>query len=608
MGSKHNVQDVEFVECPYCPKGNKNQFKMLHWKHLRNLHGKTIEDVKDEFPDIPTMTLKEYNKKINSAKIGSLESKKTHDKIKTIYCFYKDDDDCPGEPYEIANNQPNIWMCNTCRKLGKPEVDGKRKEHANDARTKTLMERYNVTNAHNVPGANEKILETYKKQGKEGIGFADKELAKRSEDTIEKKTGYRNFMQTEEGRELFRGDKSPTKRPEVRIKISKKLKGKLSKLKYRTYENIFGEEKAIKLKEKKREHLIKEFLKEFEILLDYFKVNFCDDEYKGALVWHNFQCQKCNYIFKQPWNSIQQGYKCPKCFPRNQGESIAEIEVREFICDLIGKDKVKNNCRNLIKNPETNHFLEIDIYIPSLKIAIEWHSEFNINFTGSDYHLNKTLECKEKGIYLIHIFEDEWIFKKEIVKSRLKQILRVNDSERIHARKCEIKEIEPKVKNEFLEKFHIQGKDASKIKLGAFYNEELVSVMTFGKGNISKGSKAIDKVWELNRFCSNSNYHIPGIAGKLLSHFKKNFEWKEIFSYADRRWSQGNLYYQLEFELDKITQPNYWYIKGVKRIHRFNLRKRSDEPKDITEKTLRLKEGYNIIWDCGSLKFSLKNM
>jgi len=195
------------------------------------------------------------------------------------------------------------------------------------------------------------------------------------------------------------------------------------------------------------------------------------------------------------------------------------------------------------------------------------------------------------------------MFKKEIVKSRIKQILKVNNSKRIHARKCIIKEIEPKIKNEFLETYHIQGKDSSKIKLGAFFENELVSVMTFSKGNISKGSKSKEGIWELNRFCSNSNYHIPGIAGKLLSHFKKNYEWKEIFSYADRRWSIGNLYYKLGFKLISKTQINYWYLKDFLKIHRFNLRKTKDEPKDVTEWVLRQKEGYTRIWDCGSLKF-----
>jgi len=67
------------------------------------------------------------------------------------------------------------------------------------------------------------------------------------------------------------------------------------------------------------------------------------------------------------------------------------------------------------------------------------------------------------------------------------------------------------------------------------------------------------------------------------------------------------LYKKLGFQLEHITQPNYWYTKGFGRIHRFNLKKRPDEPKDIPEYILRLKEGYTRIWDCGNLKFALEN-
>jgi hypothetical protein len=158
-----------------------------------------------------------------------------------------------------------------------------------------------------------------------------------------------------------------------------------------------------------------------------------------------------------------------------------------------------------------------------------------------------------------------------------------------------------------LNKYHIQGKDNSNIKLGAFYNNELISVMTFSLGSIAKGSKSIKGIYELSRFCSNYNYHIPGIASKLLTYFKQNYDWKEIFSYADRRWSNGNLYKKIGFQLWSITKPNYFYIKGLNRIHRFNLRKRPDEPKDITEWVLRQNEGYYRVYDCGHLKFIMEN-
>ena len=256
--------------------------------------------------------------------------------------------------------------------------------------------------------------------------------------------------------------------------------------------------------------------------------------------------------------------------------------------------------------------LELDIYIPNKNIAFEYdglyyHSE-QIN-PDKFYHVNKTNICKDKGIRLIHIFEDEWIYNRDIVEERIKYILNVKkDVKKIYARKCEIRPIDFKTKNIFLNKYHIQGSDKSIIKLGAFYNDELISVMTFSKGNISKGSKYIEGVWELNRFCSDYNYLVIGIASKLLNYFKSNYEWNEIFTYADLRWSCGDLYQTLGFTLKHISQPNYWYIKDYKRIHRFNLRKKSDEPKNVPEKLLRFNEGYMIVYDCGNIKFNMKNI
>jgi hypothetical protein len=327
------------------------------------------------------------------------------------------------------------------------------------------------------------------------------------------------------------------------------------------------------------------------------------DEYKNNKENYRWRCSKCNNIFIENWRNMCRGYKCPICFPRN-----IKSKQEQEICDVLKHFNITfiENSRDII-NP-----YEIDIFIPDQNIGIEfngiyWHSEEA--GTPIKYHLNKTKLCEEKGIRLIHIFEDEWVFKQDIVINRLKQILNIRNSIlRIHARNCIIKEIDSTIKNEFLNRYHLQGKDSSKIKLGAFYNNELVSVMTFSHGNISKGSKKQKGILELNRFCTNYNYHIPGVASKMLTYFKRNYYWDEIFSYADKRWSNGNLYYKLGFTYLYDTKPNYWYIKNNQRIHRFNLRKRKDEPNNINEYTLRLKEGYLRVWDCGSMKFSLKNI
>jgi len=134
--------------------------------------------------------------------------------------------------------------------------------------------------------------------------------------------------------------------------------------------------------------------------------------------------------------------------------------------------------------------------------------------------------------------------------------------------------------------------------------------MTFSKPSLSKGQSSYDEgIWELSRFCSKLNYKVIGVASKLLSYFKKNYDWIQIFSYADRRWSTGNLYTQIGFKLVGNTKPNYWYFANgsIERYHRFALRKKSDEPKDITEWELRKAQGWNRIWDCGNLKYVMYN-
>jgi len=324
------------------------------------------------------------------------------------------------------------------------------------------------------------------------------------------------------------------------------------------------------------------------------------------------KCKVCNETYTNRFTNLVIGYgKCERCYPRDATSSILEKEVYQNIKNILNDEIIFTNYRDLIKNPSTGFNLELDIYIPSKKIAVEfnglyWHSEMVLNDKAERYHLIKWNECKKEGIQLIQIFEDEWIEKKEIILSMIKHKLGCNSNKVIYARKCIIKEITSIEKNIFLDSNHIQGKDSCKIKLGAFYENELVSVMTFGLGNISRGGnpKELEK-WELSRFVTKKEYHVIGIAGKLLEYFKRNYNWREIYSYADLRISNGDLYKKLGFRFLKQNPPNYFYVSNGKRIHRFNLRKTITEPQDIPEWRLRLDQGYYRIWDCGNLKFSL---
>lgn len=327
-------------------------------------------------------------------------------------------------------------------------------------------------------------------------------------------------------------------------------------------------------------------------------------EYNGAHLSHKFKCKICGSVFDHLWNSVQQGILCKVC---NKGKSKPEIEINTWLKNY-NVDFIENN-RNQIPP------YELDMFMESKKIAIEYcglyyHSELVNIKNPESYHNDKLNLCLKNNINLIQIFEDEWLFKKDIVKHMLLHKLGMSNKQKIYARKCYVKEIEAKVKNEFLQLNHIQGADSSKIKLGLFTkdNDQLVAVMTFAGKNLAKGTINLkDTDWELNRFATDINYQVVGGAGKILEYFKRNYKWTSIFSYADRRWSTGNLYYKLGFELISITKPNYWYFKNYNRIYRFSLRKQPDEPKDIPEWKLRHDQGYYRIWDCGNLKFNMIN-
>ena len=292
---------------------------------------------------------------------------------------------------------------------------------------------------------------------------------------------------------------------------------------------------------------------------------------------------------------------CTICNPISKNISGLEIELENFI---------KNNYDGLIKfsDKEIIKPLELDIYLPELKLAFEfnglwWHNELN---KENNYHLNKTEECEKNNIQLIHIFEDDWLYKKDIVKSII--LNKLNKSKKIWARKCQVKEISNNVYRDFLDNNHIQGYINSKIKIGLYYNNELVSVMGFGNYRIAMGKKKTNRgEYELLRFCNKLSTNIIGGASKLFKYFTEKYKPIEITTYADRCWSKGELYKTLGFNFVSKTQANYYYIIEGIRNFRFNFRKdkliKQGFDSNKTEHQIMLERGIYRIYNSGNLKF-----
>lgn len=329
---------------------------------------------------------------------------------------------------------------------------------------------------------------------------------------------------------------------------------------------------------------------------------FSGDEFQGTSyeIEYRWLCKKCNQEFNHYFHSHMPS--CPSC----KSVSSFEYEVNQFFESL--SIPYERNTRTVI----TPH--ELDFYFPNLNIAIEcngnyWHSE--LFGRGKNYHLSKTEKCNDNGIQLIHIFEDEWLLRSDIVKSKLKSILGLL-VDRIPARKCVVKEVPTSHKTSFLNQNHLQGTDKSNIKLGLYYNDNLVSIMTFCKLRKSLGTSHKEGSWELSRFCNKLDTTVIGGASKLFKHFKVNYEWNYIKSFADRRWSKGRLYFNLGFNLSHFSKPNYWYFKqSIERVHRFKYRKSQlNKLLDVYDENLTEWENmkinkFNRIWDCGNYVFGI---
>jgi hypothetical protein len=286
---------------------------------------------------------------------------------------------------------------------------------------------------------------------------------------------------------------------------------------------------------------------------------------------------------------------CTLCNPIGEQSSIKEKELLEYIKSIYF-GKVVSGYRD---------GLEIDIYLPDLKLGLEFNGLYyhSSKFKEKNYHLNKTNYFKEKGIRIIHIWEDDWILRKNIIKSQINNILKIN-TEKIFARKCLFKEIkDSKIVNKFLNDNHIQGKVNSSLKLGLYFNEELVSLMTFDH---NEGRKKMELGgYNLNRFCNKCGVNVVGGASKLLRHFIKNYDVKRIVSYADKDWSLGNLYEVLGFTNVGGNGPDYKYIVDGCRVHKSRYKK-SKLKTTLTEAKQMEKDGFLKIYDCGKLKFELK--
>ena len=344
-------------------------------------------------------------------------------------------------------------------------------------------------------------------------------------------------------------------------------------------------------------------------------------DYKGAHQKVNIICNKCGNIFSQKPNDHLNGYGCPYC---STTSSSYEEELYNFLKDLGIKNIIRKD-RNVI-NP-----YELDILLPDYNLAIEihglfWHSLNSTNINKWNYlkniHKQKVDMCESKGIRLLQIFENEWVFKKDIWKSIILSKLGIYDNI-IYGRKCNIIRLNNSDVSKFLNENHLQGYIPAKINLALEYNGDIVMVATFGKSRFHKD----ENIYELYRFASLKYTKVIGGFSKLIRYFVNNYlkNGALLITYADRRYTSklSNVYEKSNlFKFVKYTKPNYYYFVKSKYIKDIKLESRLNFQKHKLEKILdkfnsNLSEfenvillnkhlNYCIIFDAGNMLYRLK--
>ena len=309
------------------------------------------------------------------------------------------------------------------------------------------------------------------------------------------------------------------------------------------------------------------------------------------------RCNVCQHTFTRTSQCFQPSkYKtavCDQCFPRST-VSEAENAIASRIAQMTDHLIIRSDRQILAP-------LELDIWLPEQRLAVEYCGLYYHSASAGRskwYHKYKLKKCREHGVRLLTVFEDEWLHKRPIVESMLRNACGTI-SQKLNARQCNARAITSEESAHFLNTNHIQGRGRNHVRYGLFWQDELVSVMTFLKGDRSHGSTG----WEINRFASKLDHSIRGGAGRLFKMFLSEHDADQVTSFADLRWGTGAVYGHLGFELVGESVPNYWYIKGTQRLHRFALRKTADDPRDQTEMAIRAAQGWTWIFDCGHAKW-----
>lgn len=439
-------------------------------------------------------------------------------------------ENCSTEPkIRLRSTYSKILYCNSCSnklKCQDPDFLKKRGQRISES-IKNLGNKWSETSKKN-----QSNLETKNKISNSVKNYISKN--KEISTQVRSKTAIKNNLNTGFGTSEFSKKIWDSQTDEDKSKRSNKisLKNKLNG-------------------EKVHRQLAADRFPEFKII-----------DYTGVI--NKYKCPE-DHEFEMLGNNFIKRGNCPECSPK----SSLEIEMYNWLSNYIPDLEKSKRVLYLTDEKNGNKALEIDIYSPNKKFGIEIHGLYYHRHIESDskrdinYHKFKTELAEKHGITLLQFFEDEILYKNEIVKSVILSKLGLNQNV-VYAKKTTLKQLTKKEEVDFLNNNHLQGSCKSYISFGLFYNEDLICMVSFRK---MKGTNKI----EIARFCNKLNTSVVGGFSKLMKFAKKELKsqgFQEIITYSDRRYSNGSLYGSNGFLFRHFTVPDMFWVKGYERFAR----------------------------------------
>jgi hypothetical protein len=316
------------------------------------------------------------------------------------------------------------------------------------------------------------------------------------------------------------------------------------------------------------------------------------------------RCQKCELEFQATLENLDRNcQRCPKCHPVCNGRSAGEEELADFVKSIVGPDSVVDNDRKVLGG------LELDVYVPSKQFAVEynglyWHCELN----SADDRMRVKLErARAANVRLMNVFEDEWLNRRDVVKSMIRARLGSFDS-MFDARKCGVVELDHETAQQFMDVNHLDGSSKCSVRLGLVtqHTLQVVAVMTFGvPRQVGRWSHHI----EVKRFATLQGTCVRGGIGKLSRAFMRSPEHNpralDLMTYVHLRHGEGDGYEHAGFtRVGEVPLGFHWTTGGGRRLHRSRIV--ADRSRGMTERQVAAELGYHRIYDCGVAQFEMR--